>query len=373
MQNVKKLELIDLKLSNFRNYYNQFVEFSSAPVIITGANGSGKTNILEAISFLASGRGFRSIAKLDQANFCNGDDNWALNYTINGINGLSKLGTALDPIKNKRIIRIDGKNISSQSGLAKIFNVMWLIPQMDGIFIGSSTPRREFLDRMVENFYPEHLSHIHAYQYSMRERAKLLQLNKDPLWLTTLENKMAEKSIAIAAARIDTLNFIQHAIDSANTSFPKAKIHVSGYVEQLLTTYKAIDAEEVLQDQLKKTRVVDQLTKRTSIGIHKSDLEVIFPDKNMLAKLCSTGEQKALLISLVLAQLRAKIQWHGIIPILLLDEVVAHLDEERRDNLYQELLDLKAQIFMTGVEPELFASLTGNAQFIKLNNSKIIA
>ncbi|MCE3233180.1 MAG: recF, partial [Rickettsiaceae bacterium] len=283
-----------------------------------------------------------------------------------------RIGTGRDGASDsKRIVKVDGEVLKSQAELANMFSVMWLTPQMDGIFIGSSSDRRKFLDRLVYNFDPEHASRIYSYEYTMRERAKLLQKNGDGQWLSVLENKLAERVVAIAAARIDAVETIQAAIYESNTAFPKAIITVEGAVEALLTENSALAAEEIIRKQLFESRSYDYATGRTGVGTHRSDFAVTHKDKNMPAASCSTGEQKALLLSIILAEARAKAVWKNSVPVLLLDEVVAHLDDTRRASLFHELIDMKTQVWMTGTDLSLFEGMQGKAQFFEVSDGKV--
>jgi len=361
--------LSGLTLTNFRNYKHLKLKTDSSPVVLTGENGAGKTNILEAISLLSPGKGVRKI-KLSDADRLSESDKmpWSIVADISCGDEERRVGTGRVQLSDvKRIIKIDGDLIKGQAELAEIFSVMWLTPQMDGLFIGASSDRRKFLDRLVYNFDPEHASRIYSYEYTMRERAKLLQNNGDRSWLAVLENKMAERSVSIAAARIDTINAIGHAISRSNTAFPKAVIGVEGIAEELVSNNSALYSEEELRKALFDARGRDAITGRTSAGSHRSDFVVVHREKNMPAASCSTGEQKALLISIILAEARAKAMWKGKVPVLLLDEVVAHLDEYRRRSLFDELLDMKAQVWMTGTDRSMFSYLEGSAQMLNVS------
>ena len=259
-----------IRLTNFRNYVSQTLELDPKPIVFTGFNGSGKTNMLEAVSFLAPGRGLRS-SKLEDLDRISSQDN----QDDNNISNKSPWGVAAEircgyeefsvgtgrNLKNltssKRIVKIDENVAASQAELARIFSVMWLTPQMDGLFIGSTSDRRKFLDRLVYNFDPEHASRVYSYEYSMRERMKLLQNQGDKSWISVLENKLAEKSIAIALARIDAIEIIQKAIYLSNTAFPKAKIAIEGDIENLVIGRSALQAEEDLRKKFFESREKD--------------------------------------------------------------------------------------------------------------------
>jgi len=365
-----------LVLGNFRNYEHLSLNLQPCPVVITGSNGSGKTNILEALSLFAPGKGLRGV-KLSEADriTTSGTYPWAISAAINSSGLITNIGTGRDPTtpENKRLVKIDGEKIKSQAELAMVFSVMWLTPMMDGIFIGASVDRRKFLDRLVYNFDPEHASRVYSYEYCMRERAKLLQSGGDKHWLSVLESKMSEKSVAIAAARIETIQIIQSSINQSKTDFPKANIGVEGRVEQLLEANKtALQTEEDLRKIFFDSRYKDQESGRTNIGVHRSDFTVFHASKNMPAAACSTGEQKALLLSIILAEAKAKAQWKSSVPVLLLDEVIAHLDELRRHSLFDEFLQLGAQVWMSGTDANNFEYLKDKAQFFVVRDGCII-
>lgn len=377
IQNAQKAEayyVSRLTLTNFRNYVSQSLELAASPVVLTGRNGSGKTNILEAVSFLSPGRGLRSV-KLDEADRIDGDSAypWGVAAKVSCGDDEIMVGTGRDAASsaNKRIVKIDGNIVRGQTDLARVFSVMWQTPQMDGLFIGSTSDRRKFLDRLVYNFDPEHASRIYSYEYSMRERAKLLQSGGDGKWVAVLENKLAEQAVAIAIARLDAVQLIQKAINLSETAFPKADIGIDGSVEQKAVGLSALQLEEDLRRQFFDTRRYDAATGRTSVGTHRSDFAVKHREKNMPAASCSTGEQKALLLSIILAEARAKAMWKNSMPVMLLDEVVAHLDEGRRNDLFEEIVSMGMQVWMTGTDIELFRELEGKAQFFGVNGGRV--
>lgn len=371
-QNLNKTAISRLVLTQFRNYESLRLDVGPQPLVLTGANGAGKTNILEAISFLSPGRGVRGI-KLNEADK-DGRYPWGVAATvIQGVYDV-QIGTGRDAsvASNKRIVKIDGEKMRGQAELARMFSVMWLTPQMDGIFIAGSSERRRFLDRLVYNFDGEHASRVYSYEHTVRERARLLQNGGDAAWVAVLEHKMAEKSIAVAAARLETVDILHQSIQHAPTVFPKADIAVEGAVENLLLEgMSALEAEERLKQKLFEARIYDAQTGRTHIGCHRSDFVVRHVEKNMPAALCSTGEQKALLLSIILAEARAKAIWKNSVPVLLLDEVVAHLDEVRRAALFDEFLAMGAQVWLTGTDVPLFEALQGKAQFLSVNNGVV--
>jgi len=402
----KTLSVSALSLTHFRNYISARIEVSPAPIVLTGRNGVGKTNILEAISLLTPGRGIRR-AKLSELNRSSPspfqgegrdegsirgatnphpsplpererESSWTIAASITGMQGEVKIGTGRDPESaddnDKRIVKIDGKIARSQAELARHFAIIWLTPQMEQLFQDSNSAGRKFLDRLVYSFDPEHASRVNEYEFAMRERNRLLQNDRaDGVWLDALEQTMAETAAAIAQARIHTVQHINHAIGQSTLSFPKAQLSVAGTVEDLLNLgTPAVTVEEDFKRILKNGRPQDGAAGRTLAGIHRSEMRVIHVIKQMPAELCSTGEQKALLLSIVLAQARAGAQWHGVIPVLLLDEVVAHLDATRRLELFEEICQIGAQTWMTGTDPLLFEGMEGKGQFFGVENGVVI-
>ena len=356
---MKILQVKTLSLTNFRNYKQARIEVGDRPVILVGENGAGKTNILEAISLLTPGRGIRRAKLLDIDNAGNA---WGINAEIIGINGAATIGTgrAPDSDTDKRLVKIDGKLNRGQAELGKHFACLWLTPQMDNLFIEGGTARRKFLDRLVYSFDSEHASRINAYDFAMRERNKLLQNGvRDAHWFIALENKMSEYGVAIAGARRHTLKYLTDAMELISPSFPHAKIALSGTVED-----NNMSAEE-FNSSLANNRHIDAGAGRTLIGVHRTQVEVSHIAKNMAAENCSTGEQKALLISIVLAQAKAGATWHKIVPVLLLDEIVSHLDLARRNALFAELTSISAQAWLTGTDAELFAGIDGEIIRVK--------
>lgn len=379
------LELImayiqSLQLHHFRNYVAaELAGLSAGPVVLCGANGAGKTNILEAVSFLSPGRGLRTarIMELQSRETVDIAGPWSISALVESAYGPVRIGTGRDVQDDKRLIRINGDAAKGgQSAMTEYLSIIWLTPQMDRLFADASSARRKFLDRMVFAFDPGHSGRVTRYENAMRQRSKLLQEGgADPSWLAALEATMAETGVAIAAARQDFSRKLQQGVDrtpvDVQAHFPKAQIAVSGTVEELIRRVPAVEVEDLLRYQLKESRSRDAEYGGAATGPHKSDLNVIYDSKSMPADQCSTGEQKALLIGIVLAHARMVAAERGSPPVLLLDEVAAHLDERRRDVLYRILLDLKAQVWMTGTDTALFDSLSGHGQFLSVNNGQV--
>ncbi len=368
-----------IKLHNFRCYETAALkDLSSGLVVLSGVNGAGKTNILEAVSLLSPGRGLRG-ARIMEIQKSDSDMPWAVSGLIKSLYGDEvRLGTGLDPNSRsgseKRTVRINGNPVKSQAALGDYLSCVWLTPQMDRLFMDSSRERRKFLDRLIFSFDPGHSGRISRYENALSQRSKLLRDGGgDDAWLSGLEQQMAETGIAISAARLDFVNRLQAACEVADkTYFPLALLKVKGGVEEMLVSSPALEVEDSFKYQLVESRPRDALTGGAVIGPHKSDLLVVYADNNMPASQCSTGEQKALLIGVVLAHARLVKAERGEPPILLLDEVAAHLDEGRRDALYEILQDLGAQSWLTGTENSLFTSIDGRAQFFDVCGFSVI-
>lgn len=393
------LHLTSLSLHHFRNYASARVEVTRAPVVLAGHNGAGKTNILEAISLLTPGRGLRR-AKLGEIDAkgtpipafphqggrssvdlpldgggLGGGAPWVVAANASGMQGEVRLGTGRDgeSLEDKRIIKIDGKVTRGQAELARHLSMIWLTPQMEQLFQEGASAGRKFLDRLVYSFDADHASRINEYEYAMRERNKLLQdYRADGHWLDALEQTMAETGAAIAQARLSTVEHINESIQRSTLSFPKAHIGIRGFVEDLLSSgVPAVQAEEAFGRALHQKRREDAAAGRTLTGVHRSEMGVIHIIKQMPAENCSTGEQKALLLSIVLAQARSCAHWRKQVPVILLDEVVAHLDGTRRLELFEEICQIGAQTWMTGTDAALFAGLEGIAQYYQVHNGTI--
>ncbi|GJL85444.1 MAG: DNA replication and repair protein RecF [Micavibrio sp.] len=368
-----------LKLHNFRCYEQAALsELGSGLIVLHGPNGAGKTNVLEAVSFLAPGRGLRA-AKVMEVQCREAPKPWAVAAQVQTKHENVRLGTGLDAQTEKRIIRINEQNAKSQSALADYVACVWLTPQMDRLFIDAAGQRRRFLDRLVFAFDPGHSGRTTRYENAMRQRSKLLQDDDTPdiAWLDSLESQMAETGTALAAARLEFAQRLQRACDKSaqdqpkSEFFPRAILNVSGTIEELLHNAPALEVEEMFAYQLKQSREKDARVGGAATGPHKSDLLVRYAAKDMPADQCSTGEQKALLIGLVLAHARLIAAERGAPPILLLDEVAAHLDEDRRGALYDLLIDLGGQVWLTGTEEKLFEAIESKAQFFEVHAAAI--
>jgi DNA replication and repair protein RecF len=362
-----------LTLTNFRSYHSAQVMLDSArPVVLTGANGAGKTNMIEAISLLAPGRGLRR-ATMDELAFTEGDGAWAVSAEIEGMAGLSTLGTGIDaPLgedaaaTQSRKCRIDRENVGSATAFAEHLRVVWLTPAMDPLFNGPASERRRFLDRLVLAVDAQHSGRVSALERSLRSRNRLLEdPRSDPHWLDAIEHETAEVAVAVAAARAETVNRLSGALAAArdqSPEFPLPDIALDGWMEQMLPRESAREIEDRYRALLKDSRARDAAAGRTLDGPHRTDFIVTHASKSVPAANASTGEQKALLIRLILAHARLIKEMTGFAPLLLLDEVVAHLDPQRRAALYDALAALGAQVWMTGADPAAFGDIVSRAQ-----------
>lgn len=367
--------LQNLKLSNFRCYEAASLkELEAGFIVLHGANGAGKTNILEAVSILTPGRGLRGAKPAEIQNNAV-SATWAVAGAVKTAFGPVQLGTGIDAQSEKRIIRINGQNAKSQAALGEYLSCVWLTPQMDRLFLDSSRERRSFLDRLIFAFDPGHSGRVTRYSNAMSQRSKLLRDGRnDPAWLEGLEAQMAETGIAIAAARRGFMERLRAAsAESVHPLFPRADLSVSGTIEELLANAPALEVEDMFKYQLTQSRPKDAIVGGAATGPHKSDLSVVYAEKNMPASQCSTGEQKALLIGLILAHARLIEAERGAPPLLLLDEVAAHLDEERRGVLYGILGDLGGQVWLTGTEADLFKPLVNRARFFEVESGVLVS
>lgn len=366
-----RLAVRRLALTDFRCYARLRLETDPRPVVLTGPNGAGKTNLLEALSFLAPGRGLRR-ATLAEAGRREADGApWAVAAVLDGPGGRVELGTGREAGSERRAVRIDGRP-AKPGALAAIASALWLTSAMDRLFVEAAGGRRRFLDRLAYGLEAGHAAAAAAYDHAMRERTRLLKAERDgggradPAWLAALEEAMARHGTAVAAARRRTVAVLDQACRTRLGPFPAARLALAGEVEAWLDQGEADEAEERLRSALARARARDAAAGAAIQGPHRTDLEVRHAAKDLPAGQCSTGEQKAVLVSIVLAQARVQTQRSGVAPLLLLDEVVAHLDETRRTALFDELSGLTAQSWMTGTDESLFAGFGERAQFLRV-------
>lgn len=313
---------------------------------------------------LSPGKGLRN-ADLDEIQKQSGQLPWVVSARAETIYGEIALGTGRDPDRRRRVVRIKGEPAKSQADLADYVSCLWLTPAMDRIFLEGSSGRRKFLDRMVFAFEPSHAGRLTRYENALSQRSKLLKDDKpvDPAWITALEDQMAETGIAIAAARAEFVQRLQVVCDRTELDFPIANIAIQGFVEDRLAQMPAVQVEDSFRNQLRSSRNQDAVMGGSVAGPHRSDLVVHYRDKKMLADQCSTGEQKALLIGIVNAHATLMKNERGSPPILLLDEIAAHLDENRRAKLFEKLAALGGQVWLTGTDDSLFSSIETGHKF----------
>lgn len=369
--------LTQLNLQNFRCYEGARIQnIESGLIVLCGPNGAGKTNILEGVSLLTAGRGLRGVGAHEMQRH-DSRQSWGVSAKVMTGGGEVALGTGLNPQTGRRIVRINGVDAKSQTALSDYIGCLWLTPQMDRLFLDGAMGRRKFLDRLIFTFDPGHSGRVTRYENAMRQRSKLLQDEEraEPIWLNSLEAQMAETGVAIAAARLDFVGRLQNSCNRADSTeenyFPKASLAAKGTIEELLQNTPAVEVEKLFSYQLQQSRPRDALVGGASTGPHKSDLSVNYKAKNIAAAQCSTGEQKALLIGITLAHSRLMAAERGAPPVLLLDEIAAHLDEDRRQALFERLQNLGGQVWMTGTDPILFRSIVGKAQFFDVELAQI--
>ncbi|MGB0497175.1 MAG: DNA replication/repair protein RecF [Rubricella sp.] len=355
----QRTALLELRLARFRSWSSLRWEGDGRPVAIHGPNGAGKTNILEAISLLSPGRGLRRAqgAELPHRGDAIG---WRMTATVEAGGRIHEIVTGAES-EGSRTVEIDGKS-APQTALGRLFRILWLVPVMDRLWIEGASERRRFLDRIAMSFEPAHADVALAYERAMRERNRLLKDGGDAEWFAALERQMAEAGERLARGRHIALDRLAAAQEGAETAFPRADLALvdpDGAPEAQWT-------EEELAGVLRDGRRRDMAAGRALAGPHRTDLSAAYAAKGMPARTCSTGEQKALLISLILANARALRAETASAPILLLDEVAAHLDEDRRAALYDEICALEAQAWMTGTGPELFEALGQRAEHLRV-------
>ncbi len=382
----RRLWLSRLSVTDFRCYTHAEIEPDGRPVVLAGPNGAGKTNLLEAISYLAPGRGLRRARLSDVERRCTpAAGPWAVAATAVTPEGPRELGTGRDPAlsglaagrangsgeagqpRERRVVRIDGAPARSQQELGEILAIVWLNPRMDGLFRDGASARRRFLDRLVYGFDPAHAGRVAAYEQALRERARLLRLGgAEAAWLAALEDTMARHGVAIAAARRDLVGRLAQACDVGSGPFPVAGLALDGEAESALEGQAALAVEDGLRARLAEARSRDAAAGGAAAGPHRSDLAVSHLERGLPAALCSTGEQKALLISIVLAHARLLALHRDAPPLLLLDEIAAHLDEARRRALFDEILGLGVQAWLTGTDAAVFADFGERARFFQV-------
>lgn len=373
-----------LALTNFRSYGALTLETPPTPVVLTGPNGAGKTNILEAVSLLTAGGGIRRAALSEMARAA-GDGSWAVAARVDALGGSVDIGTGLQAATERggratpaRIVRVNGENHGSSGILADFVEIVWLTPAMDGLFTGPAGERRRFLDRLILCFNPAYRLTAGRFERAMAMRNRLLGDGvHDKAQLEGPERVMAETGVAIAAARSEAAAAMAGVIEARRlrdpaSPFPWARIAIEGALEADLAQKAAVDVEDAYLRVLRDRRERDRAAGRTLDGPHRSDLVVVHGPKGVAAGLCSTGEQKALLVGLVLAhaELTADRQ-DGRAPLLLLDEITAHFDEYRRSALFDEIVRLRAQAWMTGTDRSAFEAIAARSYHLRVDGAVV--
>ena len=371
-----RLAVTRLTLTDFRCYVRERLELDARPVVLAGPNGAGKTNLLEAVSFLVPGRGLRR-ARLAEAARRDGPGTWGVAAHLVGANGRTEVGTGREPAgpdvaRERRAVRIDGEAAKGQAALGAVASAVWLTPRMDRLFMDGGGARRRFLDRLVFASDPAHAGRVTAYDNALRDRARLLKdAAADATWLDALEHTMAEKGVAVAAARHHMAVRLDAVAATAAGPFPGARVRLIGTVEDWLAEMPALAVEDRLRAALASARTRDAESGGAAVGPQRSDMDVVHTGKEIAARDCSTGEQKALLIALILAHARLLADEQGTLPLLLMDEVAAHLDGQRREALFERLLALDVQAWLTGTDADLFASFESRAQHFRVEDAAV--
>ena len=371
-----RTRLTRLRLTNFRNYQTLDLDIEPRSVVFAGDNGAGKTNLLEAISLLSPGRGLRRATYEEIAREGSGNG-FAIHAMLDGPYGETEIGTGTaggNPGESVRRVRINGAPAKSAEVLLEWARVVWLTPAMDSLFTGPAADRRRFLDRLVLTIDAAHGQRAVDYEKAMRGRNRLLaEDSRDDRWLSAIEAQMAETGVSIAAARAELVRLLASMIERMPDEgpFPQAVIALEGTLETSVADRSATEVEEGFRHALAENRARDRAAGRTLEGPHRTDLLVRHRPKDMAAEYCSTGEQKALLVGIVLSHARLAGEMAGQVPLVLLDEIAAHLDTRRRAALFSILDDIGCQAFMTGTEASLFSSLAGKAQFFTVDKGQV--
>jgi DNA replication and repair protein RecF len=367
-----------LSLNDFRSYADATLALDGGPVWLFGPNGAGKTNVLEAVSFLAAGRGLRTAAAAEVGRRQPGESRgrtWSLSVRLEGDDGETVIGTGVEsPAALRRVVRVEGVP-TPPARLSEFLRLVWLTPQQDRLFLEGASERRRFLDRLTFAAEPAHASHAAGYDKAQRERMRLLTEGPaDDAWLNALEGRLAETGALVAAARARTLAALQSEIDTrADRPFPLADLDLTGEFERAALAGADLDALTLaIRAGVQRSRARDAAAGRALTGPHRTDLRVRHRAKDRDAAECSTGEQKALILNVVLAQAqRLARDPTAPNPIVLLDEVAAHLDAVRRAALFDEIMALGLQAFLTGTDEALFTGLAGRAQGVRVDAGRL--
>lgn len=372
-----RVALTALALTNLRNYAALSVTFDAPLVVLTGENGVGKTNLLEAISLLTPGRGLRR-ASFSEITRVGATTGWAVAATLARDGEETRIGTGLAEGTNgearTRSVRVNGAPASGPDALLDYVRILWLTPAMDGLLTGPASERRRFLDRLVLTIDAAHGRRARDFEKLLTQRNRLLDDNASAKWLDAVEAELAGHAVAVALARAETVALLSARMlrrSGEESPFPAGRIGLSGEFEARIAQGSAAETELWYRGVLAGSRAADRTAGRTLLGPHRGDLEVVFAAKDMPAQLSSTGEQKALLIGLILAHAGLVAEMSGMTPLLLLDEVAAHLDAGRRAALFQRLIDLGGQAFVTGTDPLLFEAARGYGEMFRVDAGRL--
>ncbi|WP_253300151.1 DNA replication/repair protein RecF [Wolbachia endosymbiont of Chironomus riparius] len=347
-----------LRLHNFRNYSDFELYSGNSSIVIIGENGVGKTNLLEAISLLAKSNGMRKAKASEMQNKFSSQD-WTVHY--NFFNGVDFNSIGIAKNSNKKIVQIDNKIQSSYLFLYKISNVIWFIPQMDHILVHSQSDRLKFLDRIASMFEDTYADYYMKYRKAKYDRSKLLRSGiLDENWLNSIETIMATSAINISRMRLSVLNILQSTIDNYSIGlFPKANLKLNSQLD-------SDNGEEYYKRNLKENRQKDALTGKVKFGVHNDNFQILCQKRNLPINLCSTGEQKLLLLSITLSSVKARCIYCNKAPILLLDEIMSHLDLQHRRLLIEEILSINCQTWITELNRDNFSNYSSSFKIFDL-------
>lgn len=361
-----------LMLTDFRSYPALDLAVDAPLVALVGDNGAGKTNILEALSLFAPGRGLRR-AELAECARAGGPGGFAIALALEDELRETRLGAGLDP-DGARKCRIDGANVGSARDFAEYLRIVWMTPAMDGLFHGPAGERRRFLDRLTLAVDSDHGARVSAYERALRGRNRLLETGENRAWLDAAEREAAELGVAVAAARLETVSRLAALVAAErdpDSLFPWADLALEGEIEAMVAGRSALEAEDLFRAALARNRARDAAAGRALVGPQASDLVVRHGPKDIEARRCSTGEQKALLAGVVLAHARLVAAMSGVAPLVLLDEIAAHFDPRRRAALFDELARIGCQAWLTGADPDAFSGLRDRALILRVAPGRV--
>jgi DNA replication and repair protein RecF len=340
-----------LRLVNFRNHKELDISTGGGNVLITGPNGAGKTNILEAISLLSPGRGIFNAKHQEMLNIENKSNNYGIFSETFSMDNVHKIGTGYNALSSKRTIKINDTEIQKQHDILEFLRVIWLIPQMDSTLSGNLTQKRRFIDRLTFNFFPLHSKSAITYEYALKSRSKVLSEGPyDDILLSTFEKIMAEEAIKIATFRRESVSLISSQLNKFSTKFLVPFIEINCDIDKDIVQHNKNLIIDRIMSKLRQCRRIDTLTKKCGYGVHRTEIKFLHSSKLLDAEFCSTGEKKAMLISLIIAQvMMLQSIFNGSI-VLLLDDIFSHLDRTFSQNLINELSILKAQKWITGTQ-----------------------